>query len=339
MIFLIEICLILLISIFLISFTYKNSILIHSTGEPHQNFIKSKQTPLIGGIVIFIFILIDYKNLELSYLFVFLILMIGILSDSRKVKSAYLRLFIQFLLVVMFIYFYEMNIETTRIFILDNFLDNYFFSILFSAVCVLIIINGTNFIDGSNLLAVGYFLILELVLIILNSMGLNFEGVLFSHNLITVLLVVLFFNSINRLYLGDAGSYLLGFIYSFKCISLYLINPNISPFFIALILWYPTFEILFSILRKLNFNRSPIKPDSNHLHQLIYFVLNQKVSNNTLRSNLVGIIINIYNLILIIFSLVDIYNTQYQIILFMINVSVYVFVYIRLLRKKLRNNF
>ena len=154
MIFLIEICLILLISIFLISFTYKNSILIHSTGEPHQNFIKSKQTPLIGGIVIFIFILIDYKNLELSYLFVFLILMIGILSDSRKVKSAYLRLFIQFLLVVMFIYFYEMNIETTRIFILDNFLDNYFFSILFSAVCVLIIINGTNFIDGSNLLAV-----------------------------------------------------------------------------------------------------------------------------------------------------------------------------------------
>lgn len=339
MIFLIEICLILLISIFLISFTYKNSILIHSTGEPHQNFIKSKQTPLIGGIVIFIFILIDYKNLELSYLFVFLILMIGILSDSRKVKSAYLRLFIQFLLVVMFIYFYEMNIETTRIFILDNFLDNYFFSILFSAVCVLIIINGTNFIDGSNLLAIGYFLILELVLIILNSMGLNFEGVLFSHNLITVLLVVLFFNSINRLYLGDAGSYLLGFIYSFKCISLYLINPNISPFFIALILWYPTFEILFSILRKLNFNRSPIKPDSNHLHQLIYFVLNQKVSNNTLRSNLVGIIINIYNLILIIFSLVDIYNTQYQIILFMINVSVYVFVYIRLLRKKLRNNF
>ena len=239
----------------------------------------------------------------------------------------------------MFIYFYEMNIETTRIFILDNFLDNYFFSILFSAVCVLIIINGTNFIDGSNLLAIGYFLILELVLIILNSMGLNFEGVLFSHNLIIVLLVVLFFNSINRLYLGDAGSYLLGFIYSFKCISLYLINPNISPFFIALILWYPTFEILFSILRKLNFNRSPIKPDSNHLHQLIYFVLNQKISNNTLRSNLVGIIINIYNLILIIFSLVDIYNTQYQIILFMINVSVYVFVYIRLLRKKLRNNF
>ncbi len=339
MILLIEICSILIISTFLIFITNKNSILTHSAGEPHQNFIKSKQTPLIGGIIIFIFILIDFKNLSLSYLFIFLILIIGILSDSRKIKSAYFRLFIQFLLVFIFIYFYELNIETTRIFILDKFLANYFFSLLFSTVCVLIIINGTNFIDGSNILAIGYFLILEIVLIILRSKGLNLEGILFSHDLIIILSIVLFFNSINKLYLGDAGSYLLGFIYSFKYISLYLTNPSISPFFIALILWYPTFEILFSILRKLNFNRSPIKPDSNHLHQLVYFVLIPKISNNTLRSNLVGIIINIYNFILIILSLIDIYNTQFQIILFMINVSVYVFVYIRLLRKKLRNNF
>ena len=266
-------------------------------------------------------------------------ILIGILSDIRKLKSAYFRLFIQFTLVVLFIYLYEMNIYSTRIHILDNFLDNNYLSILFTAFCVLIVINGTNFIDGSNLLAIGYFVILEFVFIVLNGRELNLDSIFFQDNLIYVLLVLLTLNIFNKLYLGDGGAYLLGFIYSFKCISLYIFNPNISPFFITLILWYPAFEILFSILRKVNFNRSPIKPDSNHLHQLIYFYLNKKISNQVMRSNTVGIIINIFNFVFIFFSLMDIYNTQYQIILFVINISIYVFIYARLLRFKLRSNF
>ena len=335
----IKIIFIILFSLLFVFICDKKSFFAHNAGEIHQNFIKSKQTPLIGGIIIFIFILFNFQNLTITYLFPFLILLIGILSDIRKLKSAYFRLFIQFTLVVLFIYLYEMNIYSTRIHILDNFLDNNYLSILFTAFCVLIVINGTNFIDGSNLLAIGYFVILEFVFIVLNGRELNLDSIFFQDNLIYVLLVLLTLNIFNKLYLGDGGAYLLGFIYSFKCISLYIFNPNISPFFITLILWYPAFEILFSILRKVNFNRSPIKPDSNHLHQLIYFYLNKKISNQVMRSNTVGIIINIFNFVFIFFSLMDIYNTQYQIILFVINISIYVFIYARLLRFKLRSNF
>ena len=335
----IKIIFIILFSLLFVFICDKKSFFAHNAGEIHQNFIKSKQTPLIGGIIIFIFILFNFQNLIITYLFPFLILLIGILSDIRKLKSAYFRLFIQFTLVVLFIYLYEMNIYSTRIHILDNFLDNNYLSILFTAFCVLIVINGTNFIDGSNLLAIGYFVILEFVFIVLNGRELNLDSIFFQDNLIYVLLVLLTLNIFNILYLGDGGAYLLGFIYSFKCISLYIFNPNISPFFITLILWYPAFEILFSILRKVNFNRSPIKPDSNHLHQLIYFYLNKKISNQVMRSNTVGIIINIFNFVFIFFSLMDIYNTQYQIILFVINISIYVFIYARLLRFKLRSNF
>ncbi len=331
----IEILLIILGSYFLIYFCNKNSILIHNIGEAHQNYIKSKQTPLIGGIIFFAIFFIDYKSLSYLHLFPFLILLMGVLSDLRKMTSAYLRLFIQLIVVVMFIHFYELSVDITRIYILDNYLKNYFLAILFTTFCVLIIINGINFIDGSNLLVLGYFLILELTFINLSHEGLNFEGVLFLNNFLIVLLVLIFFNASNKLYLGDGGSYLLGFIYSFKCISLYLSNPNISPFFITVLLWYPAFEILFSILRKYNFNKSPIKPDSNHLHQLIYFFLIKRVSNNILRSNLVGIIINLFNLSIIYFSLIDIYNTQLQILLFIFAISIYVFVYMRLLRFKL----
>ena len=226
--------------------------------------------------------------------------------------------------------------DVTRIHILDNYLKNYFIAVLFTTFCVLIIINGTNFIDGSNLLALGYFLILELAFINLNLDGLNFEGVLFSNNFLFVLLILISFNVVNKLYLGDGGSYLLGFIYSFKCISFYLSNLNVSPFFIIILLWYPAFEILFSILRKYNFNKSPIKPDSNHLHQLIYYLLLKKTSSNILKSNLVGIIINSFNLFIIYFALTDIYNTQFQILLLILSISVYVFAYVRLLKIKTR---
>ncbi len=331
----IEISLLILTSLFLVYICNKNSILTHNIGEVHQNYVKSKKTPLIGGIIFFTIFFIDYKNLSLLHLFPLLILLIGVLSDLRKMTSAYLRLFIQLIVVVIFIHFYEASVDMTRIYILDNYLKNYFVAVLFTTFCVLIILNGTNFIDGSNLLVIGYFLILELAFINLSLEGLNFEGVLFSNNFLIVLLVLLFFNAINKLYLGDGGSYLLGFIYSFKCISFYLSNPNISPFFITVLLWYPAFEILFSILRKYNFNKSPIKPDSNHLHQLIYFLLIKRVSNNILRNNLVGIIINIFNLSIIYFSLSDIYNTQLQILLFMFAISIYIFVYVRLLKFKL----
>ena len=339
MIFFIEIFLLAVISISLTFLCKKKVFLLHNTGESHQSFIKSESTPLVGGIIIFFSFLINYQNISYFYIFLFFILVIGILSDSKKIKSAYFRLLAQFLIVLICIFFYDLKVETTRILILDNLLENNLTSVFFTVFCVLIIVNGSNFIDGSNLLAIGYFIILELTFIFLKDKGIVPNIDIFLNNLIFVLLLIFLLNLMNKLYLGDAGSYLLGFIYAFKCISLSISNPDISPFFIVLILWYPAFEILFSILRKLNFNRSPIKPDSNHLHQLVYFFLLKKIKSDVLRTNLVGVILNLYNLIFISLSLIDIYHTQYQIILFIANLSIYVFVYIRLLKIKLKNVF
>ena len=76
-----------------------------------------------------------------------------------------------------------------------------------------------------------------------------------------------------------------------------ILEVNVLKYFITLLLWYPAFEIFFSIIRKLNFNRSPLKPDTNHLHQLIYFFLQKKITNTVLASSSVGLLISLYNLI------------------------------------------
>ena len=70
--------------------------------------------------------------------------------------------------------------------------------------------------------------------------------------------------------MGDNGAYSLGFLIGFILIEIYNSNKEISPYFIVLLLWYPCFEILFSIIRKILFKINPLKPDTGHLHQKLF---------------------------------------------------------------------
>ena len=41
----------------------------------------------------------------------------------------------------------------------DNLLNIFFIKLFFTSFCILVLINGTNFIDGVNTLVVGYFIL------------------------------------------------------------------------------------------------------------------------------------------------------------------------------------
>ena len=85
--------------------------------------------------------------------------------------------------------------------------------------------------------------------------------------------------------LGDAGAYVLSFFVGYLILLCHNSNPNISPYFFITLLWYPCYENLFSILRKFKLNKSPIKPDNNHLHQLIFFYLKKKYKLKNIFAN------------------------------------------------------
>ena len=80
---------------------------------------------------------------------------------------------------------------------------------------MLVLINGSNFIDGLDGLNLGYFFLIILIILFLS----NKHNIVVENNqiktifLITSFLLVL--NVINYLYLGDSGSYLIGFILEF----------------------------------------------------------------------------------------------------------------------------
>jgi UDP-N-acetylmuramyl pentapeptide phosphotransferase/UDP-N-acetylglucosamine-1-phosphate transferase len=313
-------------------FLKKKNYLINETGDHHQKFASKNKIPLTGGIFIFISSLYFFKYYQNIFLFYFiLILILGILSDLNIIKSAKKRIFFQFLIIISFVFFNEIEIVNTKIHILDNLLKNNSFELIFISFCILIVTNGSNFLDGLNTLNIGYHL--AILMIIFNLDNLNVVEIYqfpISYFII-VLSIILILNVFDKIYLGDSGSYLIGFSTSVGLIYLYELNQNISPFFIVLLLWYPCYEILFSILRKNIMNKSPLHPDTMHLHQHIFFILKKKYKMKILTSNILSaILINSFNLLIFFLAATYASNSQIQILFIILNILLYSILYIKL---------
>ena len=314
----------------------KKSLFLNFKGDNHQKFIDSKNIPLSGGLIL-IFTSYYYLNL-LNFTYVFFIFCVGFLSDIKKINSPKLRFIIQTLIVLGVVYFSSITVPETKIIFLDQLLTNNTFRIFFSIFCILIIINGCNFIDGVNTSLVGYCLIISLSLHYLDLNGVEISQIVDFYNLIPVLIALFILNFFNKLYLGDGGSYFLGLLFALCLINTYQINNNISPYFVVCLLWYPAFENLFSILRKKNLSRSPLDPDTNHLHQIIFLYLKKNFNIKSIYLNtMTGMIINIYNLMCIVIATQFYSHTKTQILIITVNIIVYLFLYRKLLHKKLKN--
>ena len=330
----------LILIIFLINKLFKkNFFLISATGDKHQKFASSDKIPLSGGIFIYLALVYFYdKNLNIFFFSTFSILALGFFSDLKLIKSAMIRFIFQISLVIFFVIFNELKIIDTRIILLDELLENRLFNYLFVAFCVLILINGSNFIDGLNTLNVGYYILISLVIYYLKLDNLIVYQVVFVNYLLIILLIVFLINAFNQFYLGDSGSYVLGFIFSILLIEIYYQNSHLSPFFIILLLWYPCFETLFSIIRKNFIKKSPMLPDTNHLHQLIFLFIKKKYNLKLFHSNLISAnIINLYNALIFLIAANYATNSQTQVFFILLNLSLYTVIYFKISFKGSKN--
>ena len=106
----------------------------------------------------------------------------------------------------MFVIVTDLKILSSRIDLFDIMLSNQFFAYFFSTFCLLILINGSNFIDGLNGLLISYSL---LVIYILWNLGLISDQIISDQNFVLILwlmLLILFLNFFNILMIGDSGA-------------------------------------------------------------------------------------------------------------------------------------
>ena len=218
----------------------------------------------------------------------------------------------------------ETFITSVRIDYIDTLLQNTLFKVFFVTFCFLILINGSNFIDGVNTLTTGYFILTLLFLIkVYFDIGEKTLSINLTNILIFSLAGIFALNFFNLLYLGDSGAYLISFVVGVLLINIAEKYTLISPYYVVNLLWYPAYENLFSMIRKLKNKTSISKPDNFHLHQLIFLFLEKKIKNKKIINTATGCTINIYSLFLFYMATLDYGNTKYQLSLIFMSLLIY----------------
>jgi UDP-GlcNAc:undecaprenyl-phosphate GlcNAc-1-phosphate transferase len=309
------------------------------TDKPQR--FHSVTTPRAGGLGIFIAFVIGNLSLVLSQLSfvsnptfftcqyplifsIFPAFFAGFYEDMGSHISPGLRLFIMILGSVTAIILLDAIVYDTGLFRLPQFL-----AIPFTIFAIVGVTNSINIIDGFNGLASGVSLIaLASFAIVAYIHG---DYLILSFTLILIFSILGFFVwnfPRGRIFLGDSGAYIIGFLLAILSILTVKRNPEISPWFPLAVIFYPIFETLFSIYRrKFIQKKSPLENDGLHLHTLIY---KRIAKSNPKISFYIWPLVSFLNILALIFHS----NTFMLIFIFVVFSLSYIYIYQRLVRFK-----
>tara|TARA_E500000178_G_scaffold123009_1_gene122927 strand:- start:3252 stop:4262 length:1011 start_codon:yes stop_codon:yes gene_type:complete len=333
------------IGVFLISFFLcliinyifkKYDFLVDKKFYPHKSFVSKNSVPISGGLI-FILSLLLFLRFENNFIYlIYSIFIVGLLSDLNILKSPYKRFILQITIIFVLVFLGKNFIYSIRIPFFDHLLTYTFFSYFFVIFCLLVLINGSNFIDGVNTLLIGYFLSVTLIIIlVINKYNFDFE-IQNQNYILSVLLVLFVFNFFEKFFCGDGGSYIISLIVGYNLIELSNLELTISPYFIACLLWYPAYECLFSMVRKKIQKKEITGPDNDHLHQLLFTFFSKKIHfEKWIISSITGLLINIYNLIIFFIAFTNISQTKFLVSIIIVNIVIYNFIYFLLKKKNL----
>ena len=139
--------------------------------------------------------------------------------------------------------------------------------------------------------------------------------------------------------MGDSGAYLISILMGTFLINFSSNNFTISPYLIIIFLWYPCFELLFSMIRRKIKRNKTYKPDTKHLHQLLHDLIKNKfnIINEKFSHFITSLIINLYNLLIFMISIEFIYYSEILVLILIINISLYLLTYFILSKGIIKN--
>jgi UDP-GlcNAc:undecaprenyl-phosphate GlcNAc-1-phosphate transferase len=138
--------------------------------------------------------------------------------------------------------------------------------------CTLGVINAINMIDGLDGLAGGISLIAFISFTILAYVNRQFEIMLLSLSLSGAVIGFLRYNWYpSKLFMGDAGSFFLGFSLAFLSIAITQTRSDnlVPPVAALLILAVPIVDTITVMVRRMIKGKSPFTADQNHLHHIL----------------------------------------------------------------------
>jgi UDP-GlcNAc:undecaprenyl-phosphate/decaprenyl-phosphate GlcNAc-1-phosphate transferase len=253
-------------------------------------------TPNIGGIAITfglllsnVFVLIYYLEqnrtitldtdsffLLRSYLIItvscILLFIVGLADDLTSLSFKF-RFLVQLIISFVLCYYGDVRIESLNG-LFGIYELPYFFSLVFSMIVAIFIINSFNLTDGLDSLAttIGIYILSSFaILFIINN---NFyHGALALSGVFSLLAFWFYNRPPAKIFMGDCGSLIIGFIIAYSAIKLCNkpidFSGTINPVFILCILAYPSVDTLRVFIVRILSGKSPFSADRNHIHHIL----------------------------------------------------------------------
>lgn len=240
--------------------------------------IHTDPTPRIGGVSIFVGVFIAWQlsSNELKQLLTPWLLAsvpalgLGLVEDITKRVSISLRLSSTIFSGLLGCWLSGYAITRVDILVFDQLLQWVPFAVVFTAFAVSGVINSINIIDGLNGLACS---MVFYAMLGLAGVAYRVNDPLLAQACVIFATCVVGFFIINwpfgKLFLGDGGSYFIGFFLAWGCVILIERHADVTAFTAVLLCIHPITEVLFSMWRRWRRQYNLGHSDRLHLHSLV----------------------------------------------------------------------
>jgi UDP-N-acetylmuramyl pentapeptide phosphotransferase/UDP-N-acetylglucosamine-1-phosphate transferase len=303
-------------------------------------------TPRVGGIPIVLAVCVAWwvATAEVQDMLFPILLagmpafVFGVVEDITKRVGVMQRLLATMASGLLAWWITDYSISRIDVWGVDALLKFTIVSVIFTAFAVGGVANAINIIDGFNGLAstmvtlgfIGYALIAWQV-------G---DTTLASVALILAACVWGFFWvnwPFGKLFLGDGGSYFIGFALAWVAVLLIERNPSVSPFAALTVCVHPVTEVLFSIFRRKVRKDHPGMPDRLHFHSLVkrrYVARWFGQYSNDVRNSITGAMIGFMTLTAVVLASLTHASVVWSVAVFVGLSMGYVAIYARMVKHR-----
>lgn len=261
----------------------KIAIQINLVDKPNMRKIHNQNTPLIGGISIWIASIItmlitiqgwqDFLKIKWLWIGGTILLLVGIIDDKNDIRAS-LKLAVQLLLAH---FSFIQGIKITSMYgILGIYEIPAEMQYVLTIIVITGVINAFNLMDGIDGLVAGLAIIGLIVFSWLAWITNNQSLMIFYFSLIGALIGFLKYNfsKTKKIFMGDAGSLFLGFVFVVSAIILIQSAQKIEKTSIVVpsiigVLFLPVFDSLRVYRARIKQGKSPFKADKTHFHHLV----------------------------------------------------------------------
>lgn len=269
--------------------------------------LHDKNIPRMGGAVLFLSLIFfnffnnstfsNYLILSLIPLFYY-----SIREDLFFNVSALTRLIAITFSALIFLYLNLQELNTFKFILFDFSIQNKILLLAIFTFSLVAFTNAFNLIDGLNGLAT-FTSFFTLIAILISPINLNSDLYKLIYFILIFNIIFILFNfPFQKIFLGDTGAYLYGFIIGIVIIYSYQTSYELGISLPIVFILYPTIEIIFSVFRKIGQGKSPFCPDRQHLHILVFDFMKRRFS--TLKAN------NLSTIVLLPISSFPLYSIQ-----------------------------